>query len=332
MANKEKLLAQAKEANIEVPEDATKAQIQALLDEQKPNDESAEDSTEAEDSADDNDSETTPADQAAEDVEKSGVQNTDVDGSTVNEDAGEDEPDAKSDGANDEDQTVAAQPEGIDGVDRDHTPNTDKPEEAAAARAGVSADRLDDPKQNREPKNDFEQENQKVTEVERQAAQEVSDMTTKERVENSPEPNEAAAADAEATVETNHGAIADAIADGFRRSKDDSFALQEEPGVEHRFSLVKNKQTGEVMVRENETGTLSKIQLLSLEEKEADVQATEVEEIQYNHQRQGFTVFPTSKQPSLGGYFIYGIIPPEADSLLLSKGIISWSPRAKKSN
>lgn len=153
-------------------------------------------------------------------------------------------------------------------------------EEAAAARAGVPEERLNDPKQNREPKNVFEESNQKVTEEERQAAQGVSDMTTAARQDEAPTPNQAAATDAEHTAGTNQGnEIAAAIADGFRRSKDDSFALQEEPGVDHRFTLVKNKQTGEVMIRENETGTLSKIQLLSLEEKEADVQATEVEEL-----------------------------------------------------
>ena len=153
-------------------------------------------------------------------------------------------------------------------------------EEAAAARAGVPEERLNDPKQNREPKNVFEESNQKVTEEERQAAQGVSDMTTAARQDEAPTPNQAAATDAEHTAGTNQGnEIAAAIADGFRRSKDDSFALQEEPGVDHRFTLVKNKQTGEVMIRENETGTLSKIQILSLEEKEADVQATEVEEL-----------------------------------------------------
>jgi len=153
-------------------------------------------------------------------------------------------------------------------------------EEAAAARAGVQSELLENPKQNREPKNEFEVSNQKVTEEERQAAQEVSDMTTKAREDESPTPAESAATDAERTAGTNQGSeIATAIAEGFKRSKDDSFTLQEDPGIEHRFTLVKNKQTGEVMIRENETGTLSKIQLLSLEEKEADVQTTEVEEL-----------------------------------------------------
>lgn len=153
-------------------------------------------------------------------------------------------------------------------------------EEAAAARAGVDETRLEDPKQNREPKNEFEVSNQKVTEEERQAAQKVSDMTTQDRTEQAPEPSESAAADAQRTAETNQGSeIARAIAEGFKGSKDDSFTLQGELGVEPRFTLVKNKQTQEVMIRENETGTLSKIQLLSLEEKESDIQKTEVEDL-----------------------------------------------------
>lgn len=153
-------------------------------------------------------------------------------------------------------------------------------EEAAAARAGVDEARLNDPKQNREPKNEFEASNQKVTEEERQAAQEVSDMTTADRESEAPTPNEAAHTDAERTAGTNQGSdIAAAIVAGLKESKADNFKLQAEPDVEPRFTLVKNKQTGEVMIRENETGTLSKIQLLSLEEKEADVQSTEVEEL-----------------------------------------------------
>lgn len=335
MANKDELLAEANKRGVEIPEGATKAEIQEQLDRHE---------------AEGN----TPAETAAEDVEKSGVQNTDVEGSTVNEDAGEGEPDAKSDGANDEDQTVATQADGVDGVDRDHTPagtteeansteagerlqppvaanplsadatdeaydannavvpgetrsetrdreneeneqavetrkneakevQTDlgtSEEEAAAARAGVDSTRLENPKQNREPKNVFEESNQKVTEEERQAAQEVSDMTTQDRVESNPEPAEQAQNDAQRTAATNQSSeIATAIAEGFKRSKDDNFTLQGEPGVDPRFTLVKNKQTGEVMIRENETNTLSKIQLLSLEEKEADIQKTEVEEL-----------------------------------------------------
>lgn len=356
MATKAELLAEAKEKNLAVPEGATNAEIQEILDDH------AKVTAEIQ--------EATPAEQAEVDVEKSGVQGA-TEGSTVN-DGGVDEPDAVSEGANDEDQTVAAQADGIDGVERDHTPagttdeanegdaeeriqppvaanglsaeasdeayelntqvnplataqevkeaelkdNAEKvetrrdearevetdlgssTEEAAAARAGVDATRLDNPKQNREPKNEFEQSNQKVTEEERQAAQEVSDMKTADRVEDAPTPKKQAENDAERTAGTNQGnEIARAIAEGFKGAKEDSFALQAEPGVEARFTLVKNKQTGEVMIRENETGTLSKIQLLSLEEKEADVQKTEVEELQYNSPIGVSVVFPEQTNP-----------------------------------
>lgn len=151
----------------------------------------------------------------------------------------------------------------VDGATEVNTKLGTSPEEKAAERAGVPDERLKDPIQNREPKNKFEQENQKVTDVERKAAQKVSDMTTKERVENSETPNE----------------IASAIAEGFKKSKEDQFALQPEVGIDHRFTVVKNSKTGEVMLRENETGHLSKVQLLSLEEKEASIQGQEVEEL-----------------------------------------------------
>lgn len=143
------------------------------------------------------------------------------------------------------------------------------PEEKAAERAGAPEPVLDNPKQNREPKNEFEKENQKVTDAERKAAQKESDLSTEKRVEKAQEPKELAKEDA----------IASAIAQGFKQSKEDSFALQAEEGINHRFTVVKNKQTGEVMLRENETGTLSKVQLLSLEEKEASIQGQEVEEL-----------------------------------------------------
>jgi hypothetical protein len=157
------------------------------------------------------------------------------------------------------------------------------PEEAAAERAGVDKEHLNggehDKLQNRAPKNNFEQENQKVTDEARKSAQEVSDMTSKERVENSPKPSETAAKDAEQTASVNQGSdIAAAIRDGLKNAKGDNFKIEADPGVDHRFSLVKNKQ-GEVLLRENATGTLSKIQLESIEEREASIQGQEVEEI-----------------------------------------------------
>lgn len=152
-------------------------------------------------------------------------------------------------------------------------------EEAAAARAGVQPERLNDPKQNREPKNEFEVSNQKVTEEERQAAQEVSDMTTEKRVEEAPTPNEAANTDATKTVETNQSAdVAAALVAGLKEVKGGNFELKPDEGVEPRFSLVKNKE-GKVLVRENETGHLSEVQLKSIEEKEASVQDQEVTEL-----------------------------------------------------
>lgn len=152
-------------------------------------------------------------------------------------------------------------------------------EEAAAERAGVPKERLNDPKQNREPKNEFEVSNQKVTEEERQAAQKVSDMSTSDREKKAPTPNEAANTDAAKTAETNQSAdIAQALVQGLKDAKGGNFELKADEGVDPRFSLVMNKE-GKVLVRENETGHLSEVQLKSIEEKEASVQDQEVEEI-----------------------------------------------------
>lgn len=152
-------------------------------------------------------------------------------------------------------------------------------EEAAAERAGVPEERLENPVQNRQPKNEFEVSNQKVTEEERQAAQKVSDMPTSDRVENAPTPNESASTDAAKTAETNQGAdIAQAISQGLKDAKGGNFELKTDEGVDPRFSLVKNKE-GKVLLRENETGHLSEIQLKSIEEKEASIQDQEVVEL-----------------------------------------------------
>lgn len=78
--------------------------------------------------------------------------------------------------------------------------------------------------------------------------------------------------------ELKNSDIASAIAEGFKRSKEDSFTLVAEEGIDPRFTIVKNK-SGDVMIRENETGHLSNIQLLSLEEKEASIQNQDVEEL-----------------------------------------------------
>ena len=145
-------------------------------------------------------------------------------------------------------------------------------EESAAARAGVGEENLENPKQNREPKNEGEKENQKVTEQERKAAQKASDMKAKTHNENVPTPGEQGEADA------SEGLTA-AINNLAKAGNKDNFVLQAEEGVEPRFSLVRNKSTGEVLLRDNGDGTLSQIQLKSLEEKENDLQGTEVEEL-----------------------------------------------------
>lgn len=76
------------------------------------------------------------------------------------------------------------------------------------------------------------------------------------------------------------GEIAAAIAQGLKDSKrDKTIKITSDKSVVSRFSVVRSKLTGEVMLRENESGVLSKIQLQSIEEKEASIQGQEVEEI-----------------------------------------------------
>lgn len=72
--------------------------------------------------------------------------------------------------------------------------------------------------------------------------------------------------------------IAKAITDGLKQAKNDNFTMIPEEGINHRFTVVKNKQ-GEVFLRENESGVLSKVQLESIEEKEASIQGQEVTEV-----------------------------------------------------
>jgi hypothetical protein len=157
---------------------------------------------------------------------------------------------------------------------------TASPEQKAAERAGVADEALDADVQNRAPKNQFEKENQKVTEKERKAAQKESNMSTEDRVKSAPAPEEIAKEDAAKTAATNQGSeIAKAIADGLAATKEDkTIKIVSDDSVTPRFSVVKNKQ-GEVMLRENETGVLSKVQLESIEEKEASIQGQEVEEV-----------------------------------------------------
>lgn len=92
------------------------------------------------------------------------------------------------------------------------------------------------------------------------------------------EAQEAEAAKLPTPAENAGSDIARAISEGMKGATEKNFALQPDAGVEPRFSVVKNKQ-GEVMLRENESGVLSKIQLESIEEKEASIQGQEVEEV-----------------------------------------------------
>lgn len=74
--------------------------------------------------------------------------------------------------------------------------------------------------------------------------------------------------------------IASAIREGLKGNKEDKrIKITSDKHVKSMFSVVRNKDTGEVMLRENSTGVLSKVQLESLEEKEASLQNQEVEEI-----------------------------------------------------
>lgn len=85
--------------------------------------------------------------------------------------------------------------------------------------------------------------------------------------------------DKKAKAETNQSAdIAQALVQGLKDAKGGNFELKPDEGVEPRFTLVKNKE-GKVLIRENENGHLSEVQLKSIEEKEASIQDQEVTEL-----------------------------------------------------
>ena len=74
--------------------------------------------------------------------------------------------------------------------------------------------------------------------------------------------------------------IAEAISQGLKDAKGSkNIKITVDKSVTSRFGVVKSKKTGEIMLRENETGVLSKVQLESLEEKEASIQGEEVEAV-----------------------------------------------------
>lgn len=96
-------------------------------------------------------------------------------------------------------------------------------------------------------------------------------------VEPAPEPQDEAP---KPEAPKSEGAqIAAAIVQGLNETKGGKkILITTDPNIQSMFSVVRNKQ-GEVMIRENATGVLSKVQLESLEEKEASLQGQEVEEI-----------------------------------------------------
>lgn len=95
------------------------------------------------------------------------------------------------------------------------------------------------------------------------------------------EPVEAVVAPAPVEPAKNEGSdIANAIREGLASTKEDKrIKITADKSVRSMFSVVRSKRTGEIMLRENATGTLSKVQLQSLEEKEASLQSEEVEPI-----------------------------------------------------
>lgn len=104
-------------------------------------------------------------------------------------------------------------------------------------------------------------------------AQEVTPVPVGEPVETvvAPAPSKAASEGSE---------IASAIAKGMENvGKGRPIKISADKSVQSVFSVVRSKTTGEVMIRENSTGVLSKVQLKSLEEQEASMQNEEVEDI-----------------------------------------------------
>lgn len=124
-----------------------------------------------------------------------------------------------------------------------------------------------------------------LAEAEAKGIEVPADATNKEIAEllKGTEPAET---DAPAPVETeaptpaqSEGSdIAAAIREGLSAGKEDKrIKITSDKHVQSMFSVVRSKRTGEIMLRENSTGVLSKVQLKSIEEKEADLQTEEVD-------------------------------------------------------
>ena len=76
-----------------------------------------------------------------------------------------------------------------------------------------------------------------------------------------------------ATIAKGMQAIAEA------QNANKNFKIETDDNIQHRFSVVRDKATGTIMTRENDSGKLTPVQLSSLEEKQAEAQNAEVEEV-----------------------------------------------------
>lgn len=84
-------------------------------------------------------------------------------------------------------------------------------------------------------------------------------------------------APAPATATSEASELASVLREAISGSK--NFQITVDENVKSRFSLVKDNETGEIMLRDNDEGALSEIQMKSLEEKKADLLAREYEEL-----------------------------------------------------
>lgn len=110
----------------------------------------------------------------------------------------------------------------------------------------------------------------------------VNKVTAAPAATSTPEAPEAPAANADGaeTVKSMATTMGAAMASAIRESaaSEKNWTISADTSVDSRFTVVRNKATGEVMLRENSNGHLSKIQLKSIEEKDADIQGAEVTE------------------------------------------------------
>jgi hypothetical protein len=100
------------------------------------------------------------------------------------------------------------------------------------------------------------------------------------RVVPAPADEPVAVVEPPAPAKSEGSEIAQAITKGMENvGKSRPIKITADKSVQSIFAVVRSKTTGELMIRENSTGVLSKIQLRSLEEQEASMQNEEVEDI-----------------------------------------------------